>query len=76
MPIIRKFAVQGHAVPRTAHSPRGPFPPEVLAQSGVNYDTDYGDSLHPALDDVRMFRCRDCGTILYEEELSIHECEY
>lgn len=75
MPIIRKFAVQGHEIPRAAYSPHGPFPPEVLNQSSVRYDTDHGDSLHPALDDVRMFRCRDCGTILYEDELSSHECE-
>jgi hypothetical protein len=27
------------------------------------------------LDDVRMFRCKYCGDVLYEEQLSIHECE-
>jgi len=75
MPIIRKFAVQGHVVPKTAYSPHGPFPPEVLAQSSIYYDSHYGDSLHEALDDVRMFRCKECGTILYEDELEIHECD-
>jgi hypothetical protein len=76
MPIIRKFAVQGHAIPKTAHSPRGPFPPEVLAQSSVYYDSEtHGDSLHPGLDDVRLFRCKECATILYEDELSSHDCE-
>lgn len=75
MPIIRKFAVQGHAIPKTAHAPRGPFPPEVLAQSSVYYEGDHGDSLHEAFDDVRLFRCKDCGTILYEVELDDHLCE-
>ena len=75
MALIRKFAVQGHDVPKAAYRPHGPFPPEILAQTRVVRDTEYGDSLHEALDDVRMFRCRDCGEILYEDELSIHECE-
>jgi len=75
MPLIRKFAVQGHAIPKTAHRPRGPFPPEVLAQTKVAYDYESSDSLHEALDDVRMFRCKDCGDVLYADELETHECE-
>ena len=75
MPVIRKFAIQGHAIPKTAHAPRGPFPPEVLAQPKVYHDDSQGDSLHEALDDVRLFRCKDCGTILYEAELSDHDCD-
>jgi len=75
MGLIRKFAVQGHAVPQTAGRILGPFPPEVLAQNRVNHDTEHGDSLHEALDDVRLFRCRDCGDVLFEDELPIHECE-
>jgi hypothetical protein len=75
MGVIRKFAVQGHDVPKTAYRPHGPFPPEILAQTRVVHDLSHSDSLHEALDDVRMFRCRDCGEVLYEEQLSIHECE-
>lgn len=75
MPLIRKFAVQGHAVPNGYTRPLGPFPPEIFAQSRVVYDTDHGDSLHEALDDVRMFRCRDCGDILDENQLYDHRCE-
>jgi hypothetical protein len=75
MALVRKFAVQGHVVPKTAYRPHGPFPPEVLAQSRVEHEDYHSDSLHEALDDVRMFRCRDCDEILYEDELPIHECE-
>lgn len=75
MGLIRKFAVQGHAVPKSAYRPHGPFPPEVLAQARVVQGEYHSDSIHEALDDVRMFRCKDCGDILYEDELSIHECE-
>lgn len=75
MGLIRKFAVQGHAVPQTVGRTLGPFPPEVLAPNRVVHDSEHGDSLHEALDDVRLFRCRDCGDVLFEDELSIHECK-
>lgn len=75
MGIIRKFAVQGHATPKTVYRPHGPFPPEILAQTQVVQDHSHSDSLHEALDDVRMFRCRYCDDILYEDELDNHDCE-
>jgi hypothetical protein len=76
MPLIRKYAVQGHAVPRGYQRPLGPFPAEVLAQNPRSYsDPESSDSLHEALDDVRMFRCRDCGDILFDYQLEVHECE-
>jgi hypothetical protein len=75
MPLIRKFAVQGHETPRSSYRPHGPFPPEVLAQTKVAYEYEHGDSLHEALDDVRLFRCKDCGDILAEDELNNHDCE-
>lgn len=76
MPLVRKFAVQGHEVPNGYSRPRGPFPPEVLAQTRVVYAVQHSDSLHEALDDVRYFRCKDCSEILVEDELDSHECEY
>ena len=75
MPLIRKFAVQGHSVPSGYQSPRGPFPPEIFAQSRVVYEQEHADSLHEALDDVRMFKCTFCGEVLYEDELDLHNCE-
>ena len=75
MPIVRKFAIQGHAVPSVVHSPRGPFPPEVLAQPQMSVDEYHADSLHVGLDDVRFFKCRDCEEILLEDDLDEHECD-
>jgi hypothetical protein len=79
MPIIRKFAIQGHEVPKQVYSPRGlegAIDRKVMNQASVYYDgTEHGDSLHEAFDDIRLFRCKDCATILYEDELSAHECE-
>ena len=75
MPLIRKFAVQGHAVPSGYSSPRGPFPAEIFAQNPRAEDElPYSDSLHEALDDIRMFRCKYCNEILYEVELDTHDC--
>lgn len=75
MPIVRKFAVQGHAVPSVAHTPRGPFPPEVLAQPQMDVEEYYSDSLHEGFDDYRLFRCRHCQETLLESELDNHDCE-
>jgi hypothetical protein len=75
MPIIRLFAKQGHAVPTGVHSPRGPFPPELYQSSPVVYDNYQGDSLHETFDDVSLYRCKECGEVLYEDELDEHECE-
>lgn len=75
MPLVRKFAVQGHAVPKGPYRAHGPFPQEVLAQNPVRYEDSHSDSLHEALDDVRLFRCRFCGEVMYEDELEYHECE-
>lgn len=75
MPVIRKFAVQGHAIPSVVHSPRGPFPPEVLAEPEMAFDPSHADSLHVGLDDVRFFKCRDCDEVLLGEDLDEHICE-
>jgi len=75
MTLIRKFAVQGHAVPSVAHSPRGPFPAEVLASPRMEYTEQHSDSLHAALDNIRFFKCRDCEEVLLETELTNHDCE-
>jgi hypothetical protein len=74
MPIIRTFAVQGHEIPSVVHNPRGPFPPEVLAQPRMSHEDAHADSLHVGLDDVRFFRCKNCDDILTQEDLDTHEC--
>lgn len=75
MKVIRKFAIQGHDVPLTSHAPRGPFPPEVLAQPKMQVTEDHSDSLHSGLDEVKFFKCRDCQDILLGSELDDHECD-
>ena len=74
MPLIRKFAVQRHTYPEGYRRATGPFPPEIFQTAPVVYEENHSDSLHEALDNVRMFRCRYCTEILYEDELSFHQC--
>jgi hypothetical protein len=75
MRVIRKFAVQGHAVPESAHSPQGPFPQEIMAEPKLEYQVEHSDSLHEGFDTVRLFKCRDCQDILYQDQLDEHECD-
>ena len=76
MGIVRKFAIQGHAVPNGHQRRLGPFPAEILAPNPRAQEEYNSDSLHQALDDVRMFRCKECTEVLYMDELPDHECNY
>lgn len=75
MPLVRKFAIQGHAIPKGPYRAHGPFPLEILTQASVIYEDTHPDSLHEALDDMRLFRCKYCTVVLYENELDSHDCE-
>ena len=75
MGLIRIDAVQGHAVPNGYSRTLGPFPPELFARNPRAEDSVWTDSLPETFDDVRMFRCKDCGDIVNEYELDTHECE-
>jgi hypothetical protein len=75
MPIIRKFARQGHHVPASATPARGPFPAEIFsANPRAVEEFQRGDSLHEALDNIRYFRCRECGETIAEHEMDDHIC--
>jgi hypothetical protein len=75
MPLVRKFAIQGHAVPNGYTTPRGPFPPEVLRQGKVTYTEEYTEPLPESFDNMRVFRCRDCNEFLFQDDLADHLCE-
>lgn len=76
MGVIRKFAIQGHAIPKGMHRPNGPFPPEIFASNPRAEEEDYSsDSIHEALDDVKMYKCKYCGEVIFEYELDYHECD-
>ena len=76
MGLIRKEAVQGHAVPRGPYGAYGPFPPELFARNPRAYDSfNQPEAMPEELYDIQLFRCRYCGEVLYEDELDLHDCE-
>jgi hypothetical protein len=75
MPLIRRDAIQGHATPKGYRSAHGPFPSEIFAAPLREHVPEPSDYLHDSLADVKLFRCKDCGDVLYENELEAHDCE-
>lgn len=80
MRVIRKSAYQGHAVPQTAMSPRGPFPAEVMASPVITFDNDSDDLLPPGAtaqnnyQGLRHVRCTLCGDVMIEDDAPSHTC--
>lgn len=85
MRIQRIPTKQGHKVPDTAHSPRGPFPAELYSSQPVVTDYVPVESGGPDLPlgataqnnfkpNVRWFRCNDCDELVSEHELETHTC--
>ncbi len=78
MRIVRRPAVQGHAVPSTAHRPQGPFPSEVLAPNPVvSVEIDDPDPRENAQNGYRApgyVRCTLCSEVMTIEETDAHRC--
>lgn len=77
---------QGHAVPAYVHSPRGPFPPELLADPEIVYeyepalsedgmDYELGATAQNDFKPPRWLRCYDCHARVREDETDLHICE-
>lgn len=82
MRVIRKPAFQGHAIPSQAGYARNPFDPEVTAQPVVVVDDNDPDVLYPPgataqnnYRGIQMYRCRECGAMVSEDDLDNHVCE-
>lgn len=79
MRVIRRPAVQGHAIPTTAHRPQGPFPAEILAPNTVVVEEeDQADPRSNAQNlyhSPSMVRCTLCGEIMTEDVTDNHICE-
>lgn len=80
MKVIRRAAVQGHAIPTTAHRPQGPWPAEVMAQNEiVAVEPDDPDPRAHAQNNYQaphMVRCVDCLEVLYSDETDSHRCAH
>lgn len=79
MHIIRRPAVQGHAVPATASHPRNPFDPAILAGPRIVIDEPepepYGATAQNGYRGQRLFACSYCSTVVPEDDVNSHTCE-
>lgn len=79
MRVVRRQAVQGHAIPTTAHQPQGPFPAEILAPNAVVVEEeermDPGSNAQNLYRSPSMVRCTLCGEIMTEDVTDSHVCE-
>ena len=82
MRIQRIITKQGHAVPKTAGNPKGPFPPELYQRTEII--TDYqplddempiGSTAQNNFTEPRSFRCRFCDEVMFEHKTADHICE-
>ena len=79
MRVVRTQAVQGHAVPSTAHAPRGPFPAEILAPNVVVVEDEVKPDPRANAQNLyrspSLVRCTLCGDIMTEDVTDSHICE-
>ncbi len=70
MRITRKQAYQAHPTPSHAYyPPRDPLEPDITQQPQVVVE--YEDSG----EQEKVFKCKDCGDVVFESEVEMHECE-
>lgn len=81
MRIERIITKQGHPVPKTAYTARGPFPPELYQRPEVIVDyvpEDYipdGTTAQNNFIEPKKFQCSLCGEVMYEHKTLDHKCE-
>jgi hypothetical protein len=82
MRIQRVITRQGHPVPKTAHNPKGPFPPELFQATEiiVDYipaddDVPMGGTAQNNFVEPKLFKCKNCSDYVYEHQISDHKCE-
>ena len=85
MRVERIVTKQAHPVPDRVTQPKGPFPPEVLAEPQILKDylrqSDSGGEELPVegtaqnnFKATRWFRCNDCAMTVSEAQLETHTC--
>jgi hypothetical protein len=83
--VERIQAPQAHPVPKHAHFPRGPFPPEMFAEPTViteypgaypddGSNLDVGTTAQNGFKSTRWLRCAECFDRVKETETESHVC--
>jgi hypothetical protein len=85
MRIERIITRQGHPIPGKVTQPRGPFPPELLAEPKIIYEydrqSDSGEEDLPVegtaqnnFKESKWFSCNACKLVLTESQTETHIC--
>lgn len=81
MRIQRIETKQGHPVPKSAHHPRGPFPPELMRKPEViteyvpaDEEIPEGGTSQNNFVQPKMFKCKLCSGYVYEHQIPDHLC--
>jgi len=70
MRIIKRQAYQAHPVPSHAYyPPQDPLEPDITQQPVPNLE---GEDNY---EEERAFRCKNCDDVVFESEMSRHDCE-
>ena len=81
MAIERIYTKQGHPIPQSSQSAKGPFPPEIFMRPEVIHDyARPGDEIlegataQNQFRPPKVFKCRNCEELVLEHEIPDHEC--
>lgn len=78
MRVVRRPAIQGHAIPATAHRAFGPFSEEILRPQPIeSIEEEQIDPRANAQNNYqppRLMQCRRCREVLDETETKNHLC--
>jgi hypothetical protein len=70
MRIIKRQAYQAHPVPSHAYyPPQDPLEPDITQQPVPNAEEEDN------YEEERAFRCKNCDDVVFESEMSRHDCE-
>lgn len=82
MRIQRIETKQGHPVPKSAHHPRGPFPPEMLKTPEViteyqplDDEIPVGATAQNNYTEPKRFICKFCEEMVYQHQIPDHKCD-
>lgn len=82
MRIQRIETKQGHPVPKSAHNPKGPFPPELFQRPEVivdyipvDQDVPVSGTAQNDFQEQKIYKCNYCEELVYENKLQDHTCE-
>jgi len=81
MRVPRVITKQGHPVPSSSYSARGPFPPELFMATeiiseytSIDSEVPIGGTAQNNFTAPKLFKCSVCSMLVLEQEIPDHVC--